>query len=185
MPCSTATPNNARWCIEAHMPLRRSRQRGAVFVESIIVVSMITLMLAAGLFLHRLYMNKFRAMSESRSAAWSGALNGCPTGLGAVAIGRALWNSIHTLTECSPSDGVGCMIDGLTSSGSDHAPDWFGNAGANVPPRVSYTVNAHRMLGFTEASVSAQHRVVCNETPQDELGDLWSLIEYVHDSIWP
>jgi hypothetical protein len=167
------------------MKRRPFSQRGAVFVESIIVIGMITLMLAAGLFLHRLYMNKFRAMSESRAAAWTGALRGCPTGLGLVGIGTAIWNSVEGLASCNASDGADCVVDGLTSSTTTDPPDWFGNAGANVPPRVTYTVGADRPLPFREKSVSAEHRVVCNETPQDEGGDLWSLIEYVRDSIWP
>jgi hypothetical protein len=162
---------------------RRRRTRGAAFVESIIVISMISLMLAGGLFFHRLYMHKFRVMSESRTAAWQGALNGCPTGLGIMAVGQAIWNSVNNLADCNPLD-PGCMVDGLSSSSTAPTP-WVGETGANVPPEVTYTVRNDSMLGGAEFTVKGHYRVVCNETPQSETGDLASLVDYIRDSIWP
>jgi hypothetical protein len=165
--------------------VRGRRARGAVFVESIIVISMLMLMLAAGLFLHRLYSMKLKAVREARLAAWTPALRGCPTGLGFPGIAGAVWSSIDSLATCDSVNGANCVIQGLTTSGTTDPPDWMGTSGASMPDAVSYEVRSDSRVGGSRFTVSSQNRVACNETPQHESGDIWSMVDYVHDSFWP
>jgi hypothetical protein len=164
---------------------RRRRARGAVFVESIIVISMLMLMLAGGLFFHRLYSMKLKAVREARLAAWTPALRGCPTGLGFPAVAGAVWNSVESLANCDSINGAGCVVQGLSTSGTTDPPDWMGTSGASMPDAVRYEVRNDSKLGGRSFAVSSQNRVACNETPQHESGDIWSLVDYAHDSFWP
>ena len=163
----------------------RRRARGAVFVESIVVISMIMLLFAGGLFLHRLYSMKLKAMREARLTAWTGALQGCPTGLGLPGVASAVWSSIESLSTCDSPFGASCVVGGLTTSGTTNPPDWMGTSGASAPGPVTYTVTSDARLGGRTFRPSAQHRVACNETPQHTSGDLRSLVDYAHDSFWP
>ncbi|HMJ13225.1 MAG TPA: hypothetical protein VK524_17510, partial [Polyangiaceae bacterium] len=66
----------------------KRRRRGAVFAESIIVVSMLTLMLVSGIFFYRLYWAKHQSIRESRAVAWISALNGCNRVVDTAAVER-------------------------------------------------------------------------------------------------
>jgi len=165
---------------------RIRRARGAVFVESIIVIAMLMLMLAGGLFFHRLYSMKLKAVREARLAAWTPALRGCPTGLGFPGIAGAAWNAYNNgVADCDDANLAACVVQGLTVSGTNDPPEWMGTSGASVPDAVSYEVSSDSRLGGGRFSVSSQNRVACNETPQHESGDIWSIVGYVHDSFWP
>jgi hypothetical protein len=58
--------------------IRRAAQRGAVMIEGVLVVTVITIALGGGIFFHNLYAAKIGANRDARHDAWTKALAGCP-----------------------------------------------------------------------------------------------------------
>ena len=54
-------------------PGRRSLERGAILVESLIVCTLLITSLVCALFFHRLYAAKLRAIREARFLVWQAA----------------------------------------------------------------------------------------------------------------
>src|SRR3954453_769674 len=76
---------------------RRSRrsERGAVFVEAIIVCSVLIVFLMGGLFLHHVYAVKLGSQRDARARAWQQALEGCGGGLDIGAMLKGLVDLAH------------------------------------------------------------------------------------------
>jgi hypothetical protein len=62
---------------------RRSRQRGAALVESVVVVPAFIILLAGTIFVHEVLSDTLRTMRTTRNDAWTVAMQGCQTGTGA------------------------------------------------------------------------------------------------------
>jgi hypothetical protein len=148
---------------------RRRQERGAVFVEAIIVCTMLILFLTAGLFLHRLYSAKLGAMREARAATWSTALGGCRHGFELdfanamrffVAIGKP-----GAAAFVNPPDHIGSVAhDRASGDGAVRAPE---------------------ALGGKTYNLASSMQLACNEHIQSERGDLLNIVEYAVESIVP
>ena len=146
---------------------------------------MTALFMAGGVFFHRFYSEKMRAMQDSRRTAWTGSF-GCPTGLGLPGVGGVIWTSFDDLADCVGGEdcSIDSTIDSFTASGGDEPPDWFGDSGAENST-ISYTVTAHAKIGGGTFYPSAYNRVACNEKPQERRGDILGILEYARDSFVP
>jgi hypothetical protein len=148
------------------------RQRGAIFVEAIIVSSMLIVMFASAVFFHALYASKMRATREARLAAWQQAEEGCPSTFGVA----QLFNLI-SIDNCADES---CSVGGLSTQ-SDTGPDWL-EIGAKTG-EMTRTVTADQAIDGRSYTVRAYNRVICNERPQNERGDLASIGEYLLDAV--
>lgn len=126
------------------MPVRKQKtsQTGAVLIEAIIAASMLVLMFAIIAFVHRVCVAHQDAMQEARLAAWSRAMNGCPSG------------------DLS----LGSFISGLRD-GELPLPGGF-TTGQDAEGSGSRSVLAL----FGEGQRTAAHvvRIPCNTRPSDE-----------------
>lgn len=149
-------------------------EAGAVFVEAIVVCTMLMLALASAIFFDRMYTAKIRTLWESRLAAWKPAEDGCASKLG---IGQ-LFNLV-SVDSCSDET---CNVGGLSADSND-SPDWL-QMGARTE-QVSSSVAAHSLPGSGTYNMRTSNRVICNEQRQNEHGDLISIGEYIFDAVLP
>jgi hypothetical protein len=157
----------------AHAPLARTQhQRGAIFVEAVIVVTMLTILFASAVFFHALYANQIRATRDARLAAWQPAEEGCPSNFG---IGQ-LFNLI-AIDDCSDET---CSVGGLDTQ-SDDGPAWL-EMGAKTG-EMTRTVTADEPIDGRTYSTRAYNRVICNERQQNERGDVLSIGAYILDAV--
>jgi hypothetical protein len=150
-------------------PGRRSRQRGAILIESLIVCSMLTLMLICGLFFHRLYAAKLRTIREARVQVWqavnSPGCGGATIDLQAI-LGQAIANS-------SAAD----VITPGTAGGSTERPAFMG-AIAHRSQASSSSVSAHADMGGGSYELKVANQVACNEVPASARGDVLSIFGF-------
>lgn len=157
----------------AHASLAGTRrQRGAVFVEAVIVVTMLTILFASAVFFHALYANQIRATRDARLAAWQPAEEGCPSNFG---VGQ-LFNLI-AIDSCSDET---CSVGGLDTQ-SDDGPAWL-EMGAKTG-EMTRTVTADEAIDGRTYSTRAYNRVICNERQQNERGDVLSIGAYILDAV--
>jgi len=126
-------------------------------VEGLIAIGLLSLFLAAIVFVHRLYAGKLATIEEARNAAWAGALPGCGGGLVAGVL-----------------DSVG-MISAL-SAAENHdlidAPDWVTEMGREPGESQTRTVAASAPLSAGSYQLRHSTSVPCNEFAEDEDGSL-------------
>lgn len=155
--------NSVRLVIMRRRRLRRAR--GAVLVEAVIVSALLMTLMAGGLFLHRLYSSKLKAMNDARTAGWSQALRGCNS---AVDL-NAIWTEIGASSA---------PIEVETSS----APAFFGSVG-HTSGSASEGATAHRRVGGGSYTLSTTNSIACNEVPQSDRGDVIDLLGYIQASV--
>lgn len=143
-----------------------------MFVEAAIVSTMLTIMLAGGVFFHALYANEMRAARDARLTAWQQAEEGCPSNFG---VGQ-LFNYV-SINNCRDES---CSVGGLSTQ-SDSKPDWL-EMGARVG-EVTRTVTADEQIDGRSFTMRAYNRVVCNERRQNPRGDLASIGDYILDAV--
>ena len=146
---------------------QRRRARGAALVEGIIVASMLMTLMAGGLFLHHLYLAQLKALGDARLSAWSQALQGCNSGIDLAGVWRDAGES------SSPIDVA-----------TDSVPGFFGSVSHNEGS-ASDTASAHARAGGKSYKLTARDSVACNEIPQNERGDVISLIGYITANVVP
>lgn len=114
---------------------RRRRTRGIALVESLIAISMITIMFASTVWFQRMFAAKSRAMRAARLQAWSATIPGCEGdevkgGMSIKASAPAMFSGAmmpaeSTLSatatmkcniEPTPFDGIEGLVEGLWSS---------------------------------------------------------------------
>lgn len=148
---------------------RPRRQRGAVFVEAIIVCTMLILFLTAGLFLHRLYSAKLGAMRQARAATWSTALGGCR----------------HTFElDFANAMRFFVAIGNPGAAAFVNPPDHIGTV-AHERGSGDGAVRSPQALGGKTYDVASSMQLACNEHIQSERGDLLNIVEYAVESIVP
>jgi hypothetical protein len=128
-----------------------SRERGAVMVESIVVVVMLTIGLASVWFVHNAAFYQVEAMRFSKNEAWAKAMPGC---------------GASTMTNPDSADGFADLPDdGSTAPTPSSDPS---------EAKKSYDGTGPRGNTFTMTSAT---RVSCNETLQGGLGGVlgWAL----------
>ena len=145
----------------------RKRARGAVLVEGIIVASMLTLMMAGGLFLHQLYVAQMKAIGDARLAAWSQAMKGCNSGVDLAGIWKDAGES------SAPID-----VD------TDSTPSFFGAVSHNSGS-ASETATTDKQIGSKTYKVTVNDSVACNEVAQNPRGDVLSLVGYISANLIP
>jgi hypothetical protein len=152
---------------------QRRRSRGAVLVESTIVVAMLMIMMASGLFFHRLYVTKLATMRMSRAAAWSKALPGCNSAVELVAI----WQAVGVANAAS-----GDAFDGLNEDSND-VPHWM-EVGRQADVKTA-TLTEDRLIGNKTFDLRTVNSIVCNEKGDDTRGDIIGVLQYMWDAIIP
>jgi hypothetical protein len=143
------------------------RTRGAVFIEALIVCCMLTLMMASGVFFHRLYFTRQKTVGDARAAVWTQALAGCNRGANLDAI--------------SQSNGVNApdiTID------TESVPSFFGSV-QHTRGSASGSVVAPAQLGNTTYTLAMTTTVACNEIPANKRGDVKSIISYFSSTLIP
>src|SRR4051812_21041364 len=128
----------------------RRGTRGAILIESVIVITMLAVAMVVLAFFHRLYSAKLATMRVSRLDAWTQAMPGC--GSGAKLDG----DGISSVTDATDNGNL---------STDDHS-DVSGAKESNITDSRgrSYSVSTHL-------------RVVCNE-PVAAHEDLFSILEW-------
>jgi len=145
----------------------RKRTRGAALVEGIVVTTLLMTMMAGGLFLHRLYLARMKAIENARLAAWTQALQGCSS---AIDLG-AIWQD--TGESAAPLD-----VD------TDSTPSFFG-AVSHTSGSAAETATPDARVGDKGYRLATSDSVACNEIPQNERGDAISLIGYIGANVIP
>jgi hypothetical protein len=148
------------------------KQRGAIFVEAVIVSLLLMIFFAGAVFFHRMYNAKIQAVRQARLMAWQAAEEGCPSAFG---VGQ-LFNLI-AIDRCTDET---CSVGGLDTE-TDETPPWL-ELGAKTSD-VAHSVTADRLVGGRTHSMRAHNRVICNERRQNERGDLASIGDYILDAV--
>jgi hypothetical protein len=161
----------------------RRRARGAAFVESLIVISLILLCLWGTLFLKFIYSTKLASIQAARNKAWSAAVGGCkPPPVKAISDDAT--HRSETDGADSTSDSSEGQIAGLTADTTQDTPQWLslqdgGDATEGLPGGKNFDGSG--------LSIVTTRKILCNEKGgNDELdlsaGDLLSEISTViHD----
>jgi hypothetical protein len=105
---------------------RRYRARGAAFIESLIVISMILSCLFAVLWFHALYSSKLQTIESARASAWNSALSGCA----GLEKSQELLSRSARDAEVSRAKGGNHSTEGDAAGISadtqgESSPDWF------------------------------------------------------------
>lgn len=159
--------------------LRTRRQRGAAFVESLIVISLILFVLFCILWLQALYSAKLATLQSARTNAWLDALEGCT---GFEQANEILGDSVVRSRgegATGAADDTSGSIGGITADTQGESPDWFNlREGGNASESVEF--NAIMTAGRT-FDVTTSRTVMCNERSNPEelelnAGDLFSNI---------
>lgn len=145
----------------------RRRGRGAILVESVIVIAMLTLMMASALFFHSLYAQKLKTQRESRAAAWGKALPGCNSAIELVAVWQA----------------VGLADAALDLNEDSTTPPTWMSVGRQEDV-TSKTVTADRLVGGSY-TVKTTNSIVCNEKGDDKRGDVIAVLTQMWDALIP
>jgi hypothetical protein len=144
----------------------RVATRGAIFVESIVIITFLSIFMAGALFFHRLYLTKHYVMQQARLSTWSEALSGCE----ATDI-EAPW----------PKDSLDKTKGEGDADAPPQAPEMnqtvsFVGAPKHISPETAAkSVKASSLLGGRAFSLSSRVKVACNEEPRGtsafDLGD--------------
>lgn len=143
----------------------RRASRGAALVESLIVSSLLMTFMAAGLFLHRLYLAQQKAVEDARRAAWSQAMKGCNPSV----VLQAIWQDVSS---------------GPPSLAEATLPPFFGVV-SHTSGSASHSASAHARAGGGSYTLTATDTVVCNEIGNDEQGDIAGLVRYIGTNTLP
>lgn len=151
---------------------KRSRERGAAMVEGVVAIPFFLIMLAATVFVGRLYETKMRIMRLTKESAWDYAMCNCgdrgdpgssscksPEGSKAGSGG----------SETGKADGFDpgeVSKAGGSGPGGDLASRQFGSSLAQMETNIT---SDKFLRGFTK-KVSTKTKVMCNETPHN--GDI-------------
>jgi hypothetical protein len=138
----------------AHRLRARARRRGAVFVESLIVISALTLGLSGLVYFRDLYLRQLSALRLARGAALAHALAGCKEDAPASWLGRDLadYRVSGAPPERQSARGSGSSRP-LAGGDGGRAARLFGGAG-------SATSDGEGLLNpITDADVSGTARV--------------------------
>jgi hypothetical protein len=135
-------------------PLRiRARRRGAVFVESLIVISALALGLSGLVYFRDLYLRQLSAMRLARGAALAHALAGCKGNPPARWIGRDLADYRSSGAGADRQSARGSSSKTVAGGDGGRAARLFGSSG-------SATSDGEGLLNpITDAEVSATARV--------------------------
>jgi hypothetical protein len=126
-------------------------------IEAVMVISVITLAFAGGLFFHRMFTSKMKANRDARLDAWSQALAGCEEKIEA--------GSLLNTSGDPPIDDVD------TSS-----PPGFLRVGHVSKSVGSTPVTAPALLGQKTVTFSASHQIACNDRLEGEKEDVFGRI---------
>ncbi|MGC4093351.1 MAG: hypothetical protein QM756_36755 [Polyangiaceae bacterium] len=158
--------------------VRRFRVRGAVLVESLIVTSFLIVALIAGLFFHRLYAAKLRAIREARVEVWLAA-NSAGCGGGTIDLGEIVRTALSDLLhgDVAPSSWVDEATTPGMAGGTSEPPAFFGAVG-HRSQSSSFSVASHPALGGGARTLRATDRLACNELPASSRGDMLSVFGF-------
>ncbi|MBI2396038.1 MAG: hypothetical protein HYV09_41125 [Deltaproteobacteria bacterium] len=147
---------------------RRAGERGAAMVEGVVAIPFFLIMLAAIIFVGRLYETKMRVMRLTKESAWNYAMCNCgdrgdpisskcnaPEGAAAGSGGK----------ESGKPDGFdpGEVSKAGSGPGGDLATREFGSSYAQMETKIT---SDKFLRGFSK-QVSSKTKVMCNETPHD------------------
>lgn len=105
---------------------RRRRERGAAFIESLIVICMILFCLFMVLWFQALYATKLQTMQSARASAWNSALAGCE----GLEKSQELLSRSAKNSETTGATGAGDSTEGDAAGLSadtqgESSPEWF------------------------------------------------------------
>jgi hypothetical protein len=154
---------------------RRSLERGAVLIESLIVSTLLITSLICALFFHRVYVAKLRAIREARFLVWQAANSpGC---------GGANIDLKGILAEALSGSASALERPPVPAAGASRvAPSFFG-AIAQRSQTSSNSVTAPEALGARAYSMRAVDTVACNETPASPRGDMLSIFGFAAKNV--
>ena len=141
----------------------RLRQAGAVALEGVIVIVMMTSIMIGVMFMRKMFSGKLLTMTAARADAWQYALEGCDSGNESK-----LYEKLHDKSKdpkaavCpDPKDCSASGVEGLADDGSTTPPpDWFPNGAAQEGNRsLTVTVNA------MSRTLTTVRKFSCNEKP--------------------
>jgi hypothetical protein len=144
---------------ERNGTVRRAAQRGAVMIEGVIVVTVITMAFGGGVFFHSLYTAKIGANRDARYNAWHLALDGCKKDFsnlfddwGSKNPFQALISTLESAVEAAAVPGV---FELEQTSGS-------ATSKTVKAPSVVHPPKGHESFTF-----STTHTLICNDKLQN------------------
>ncbi len=120
------------------------------------VVSTLMLALSGAVFLHRAFAQKMKVNRDARLEAWSRALGGCRSDFDTEELWKTTGEPLEDVNTDSPP---GFLSVGHTSSSVTGSP-----------------VAAPQLVGGSAVSLSASHRIACNDQLKDERESVWGRI---------
>jgi hypothetical protein len=126
--------------------MRRLRRRGAALIEAVVCLPILVLLLAAILYVGRLYSARISALAEVRAAVWKASLGGCPGRSGGFG-----FRIPDAVLRRAPAAGGAEVV---RRSGSARA-------------RGTVRVDGDAVLGRSPELEEVEAEIPCNETPQE------------------
>ena len=156
----------------------RARQRGAILIESLIVCSLLITVMICGLFFHRLYAAKLRAVRDARLRVWQAAdsagCGGRPIDLRAIA--EEAVAGLGSPFGAPPSS-VGAGLRVGRRGGATSAPGFLG-AIAHRNQTSTASASSHPRIGGGTYRLSVSNQLACNEQVAAPRGDVLSVFGF-------
>ncbi len=150
---------------------RRLTQRGAVTVEGLIVIVMMTVVVMCTWFTRQMFAGKLLTLTEARADAWNYALKGCDNSSALGDVYKQLHEQSKDTTKNICTDPNDCSsgnsdVEGLKNDGDTTTPPSWYPTGAGTPGTKSMIVAVDAAYSTT---VSTTVDFACNPEPHDEL----------------
>lgn len=149
----------------------RRAKRGVVFVEAVVVSILLMLLLAGGLFFHRLYAKKMETIRSARSTVWVEALEGCGYNMTAA-------EAFQHVTGGAPSSEA--LPDGVSQD--------VNRMIGKLPMRsasAAGSVTADQRVGGGSYATSTRTQVACADLPQKKRGDPYDVFKFAAPMLLP
>jgi hypothetical protein len=144
---------------------KRRRSRGAVMLEGILVITVLTVAFAGGIFFHGLFAAKMAANRNARLDVWSRALKGCSSKLEDE-------DSLLDTSDSAPLEEVDLSSPpGFFKVG--HVEKVVTSAPVKVPMVLQSRASGPEPGTF---SFSAHHQIACNDQLQGEKDSIFKKI---------
>jgi hypothetical protein len=159
---------------------RRGRQRGAVAVEGMIVMVMMTVVVMGTWFTRQVFSGKLLTVVGARADAWKDALKGCDDTSALGGVYQQLHDQSKDPSQKICTDPNDCStgnssVDGLNNDGST-TPSWFPNDTGNKGTKsLAVAVDA-----AYSTTVSTTIDFACNPKPHNELDLAGGLVDAVN-----
>jgi hypothetical protein len=140
--------------------VRRAAQRGAVMIEGVVVVTVITMALGGGIFFHNLYAAKIGVNRDARHDVWTKALKGCPKDFSKMFDDWGSTNPFEALISTLESAVEAAAVPGIFELEQTN--------GSGAPRTVKAPAVVRPPQGHDSFTFSTTQTMMCNDALQGE-----------------